>query len=120
MDTASSKKIKLSVKPENDMKKPLSKINVEPDHNRTMFCGPVVYSEDLKHINPQDAKAVDWEKKGVNPKPGNALANYKPSATAITMIEKEHVAIAPSERERVAKRTAEKAFDQVLTLSRIN
>ena len=69
------------------MKKPLSKINEE--HYRTMFSGPVVYSEDLKHINLQEDKAVDWEKKGSVPKPGNALANYKLSATAIAMVERE-------------------------------
>ena len=88
MDT-SSKKIKLSVKHEEDMKKPLSKINEDPEHNRTVFSGPLVYSEVLKHINPQEAKAIDWEKKGVVSKPGNALANYKPSATAIAMVERE-------------------------------
>ena len=106
MEAPSSKKIKLSVKPEEDMNKPLCKIKDDPEHYRTMFSGPIVYSEDLKHINPQDAKAVDWEKKGVVPKPGNALANYKPSATAIAMLE----------REREAKRTAEEAFNEVFAL----
>ena len=106
MDTSSSKKIKLSVKPEEDMQKPLSKINEDLEHYRTMFSGPIVYREYLKHINPQEAKAIDWERKGVVPKPGNALANYKPSA----------IAIATAERERVAKRTIEEAFNKVFAL----
>ena len=59
MRTPSNKKIKLPVKQEGDMKKPLSKINEDPKHYSTVFSGHVVYSEDLKHINPQDAKAVD-------------------------------------------------------------
>ena len=85
MDTPSSKKIKLvlSVKPEEDMKKPLIKINKDPEHYRTILSGPVVYSEDIKHINHQDSKAVYSEKKGVVPKPSNALTNYKPSAIAM-------------------------------------
>ena len=74
-----------------------------------------MYSEDLKHINPQNVKDNDWEKKGVVPKPGNAIANYKPSAIAITMVEREHVAIAKSERERSIAH-CKGAFDQVFTL----
>ena len=79
---SSNKKIKLSVKPEEDMQKPLSKINEDPEHYRTMFSSPVVYSEDLKHINPQEAKAIDWEKKGVVPKPGNAQQQPTPRERA--------------------------------------
>ena len=51
---SSNKKIKLDVKHEEDMKKPLSKINEDPEAYRTMFSGPAVYNEDLKHINPQN------------------------------------------------------------------
>ena len=115
MNYLSSKKIKLTVKHEEDMKKPLSKINEDPESYRTMF-NPPMYDEDLNHINPQEVKAIDWEKKGVVCKPGNALANYKPSATAIAMLERERVAIATAERERVAKRTAEEAFNEVFAL----
>ena len=69
MDTPSSKRIKVvTVKPEEDTKKPLSKIKEDLEHYRTMFSGPEVYSEDLKHKNPQDSKAIDWENKGVVPK----------------------------------------------------
>ena len=53
-----------------------------------------MYSEDLKHINPQ---AIDCEKKGV---PGNAT--FKPSAASNTK----------------CKRNAEEAFDEVLTLKK--
>ena len=88
MEAPSSKKIKFSVKLEEYMQ-PLIKINEDPEHYRTMLSGPVVYSEDLKHINAQDSKAIDWEKKSVVPKPGNALANYKPSSTAIATLERE-------------------------------
>ena len=77
-----------------------------------------MYNEDLKQINPQEVKAIDWEKKGVVCKPGNTLANYKPSVTAIAMLERERVAIATAERERVAKRSAEEAFYQVFTLKK--
>ena len=100
------KKIKLAIKPEEDMKKPLSKINEDPEHYRTRFSGPVVYDEDLIQINAQDVTTIDWEKKGVVSKPGNALANYKPSAVAIAA------------RERATKRTADDAVDQVLTLKK--
>ena len=55
-------KFKLSAKHEEDMKKPLSKINEDPEAYRTMFSGPAVCNEDLKHINPQDPIAFDWEK----------------------------------------------------------
>ena len=112
-----NKKIKLSCKQEEDLKKPLSKINEDPEAYRTRF-NPPMYDEDLKHINPQEVKAIDWEKKGVVCKPGNALANYKPSATAMAILEKERAAIAIAERERVAKRTAEEAFNEIFTLKK--
>ena len=68
MDTPSSKRIKIvTVKPEEDMKKSLSKINEDLEHYKTMFSSPTMYSEDLKHINPQDSKTIDWENKGVVP-----------------------------------------------------
>ena len=51
MDTQSNKKIKLSGKQEEDMKKPLSKINENPESYRTMF-NTLMYNEDLKHFNP--------------------------------------------------------------------
>ena len=95
MDTPSSKRIKVvTVKHEEDMKKPLNKIN--EDLTRTMLRGPAMYSKDLKHINPQ---AIDWELKGV---PVNAT--YKPSAVSNT--------------ERVAKRNADEAFNEVLALKK--
>ena len=59
MQTPSSKKIKLSIKQEEDMKKPLSKINEDPESYRTMF-NPPMYNEDLKDINPQDQIVFDW------------------------------------------------------------
>ena len=71
-----------------------------------MFSGRVVYSEDFKHINSQEAKAIDWEKKGVVPKPGNALANYKPSATAKAMVERER----ESSNSHSRKRARSKAY----------
>ena len=86
---SANKKIKLSGKQEEDMKKPLSKINEDPEHYRTRFSGPVVYDEVLSQINVKDVPTIDWEKKGVVCKPGNALANYQPSATAIAFLEKE-------------------------------
>ena len=98
----------VTVKPVEDMKKPLSKVIEDPEHYRTMFSGPVVYSEDLKHINPKEVKDNDWEKKGVVSKLDNVLANYQPSATAIAM--------ATAERERVAKHNAEEVFDEVFSL----
>ena len=110
MDTQSNKKIKLSGKQEEDMKKPLSKIKEGPEAYRTIF-NPPMYNEDLKHVNPQDQKVFDWEKihnnNGIVPKPGCSVS-YKPSAEAL--------AIAVTEKERVAKRTAEEVFDQVFTL----
>ena len=112
------KKIKLAIKPEEDMKKPLSKINEDPEHYRTRFSGPVVYDEVLSQINVKEVPTIDWEKKGVVCKPGNALANYQPSATAIAFLEKERAAIAVAERERVAKRTAEEAFNEVFALKK--
>ena len=77
---SANKKIKLSGKQEEDMKKPLSKINEDPEAYRTMFSGPTMYNEDLKHINPQDPIAA--------------------------------------EKESVAKRTAEEAFDKVYSLKK--
>ena len=116
---SANKKIKLSCKQEEDMKKPLSKINEDPEHYRTRFSGPVVYDEVLSQINVKDVPTIDWEKKGVVCKPGNALANYQPSATAIAFLEKERAAaIAIAERERVAKRTAEEAFNEVFALKK--
>ena len=114
---SANKKIKLSGKQEEDMKKPLSKINEDPESYRTMF-NPPMYDEDLNHINPQEVKAIDWEKKRVVCKPGNALANYKPSATAMAILEKERAAIAIAEREHVAKRTAEEAFNEAFALKK--
>ena len=112
MDT-SSKKIKLIVKHGEDMKKPLSKINQDPEVYRTMF-NPPMYNEDLKHTNPQDIIAFDWEKfhndNGIVPKPAGRLVSYKPSAVAL--------AIAVDENERVAKRTAQEAFDKVYSLKK--
>ena len=58
------KKIKLTIKPEEDMK-PLSKINEDPEHYRTRFSGPVVYDEALSQINAKAVPAIDWEKKGL-------------------------------------------------------
>ena len=119
MDSSSNKRIKLANKHEEGMKKPLSRINEDTEAYRTMF-NPPMYDEGLKHINTQIVKAIDWEKKGVVCKPGNALANYKPSATALAIAasEKEKVAIATAERERVAKRTAEEAFNEVFALKK--
>ena len=57
---SSNKKIKLDVKHEEEMKKPLSKINEDPESYRTMF-NPPMYNEDFKHTNPQDPIAFDWE-----------------------------------------------------------
>ena len=57
---SSNKKIKLSGNQEEDMKKPLSKINEDPEAYRTRF-NPPMYDEDLKHINPQNPIAFDWE-----------------------------------------------------------
>ena len=107
IEALSSKRIKVvTVKPQEGMKKPLSRINDDPEHYRTMFSGPAVYSEDLKHINSQDSKAVDWKMNGVVPKPGNPLANYQPSAVAI------------ANAERVTKRNAKEAFDEVFALKK--
>ena len=111
MEVPSSKKIKsvVTVKPEENMKKYLSKVNEDPEHKRTMLSGPAMYSEDLKHINPKNPKAVDWKKNGVVPKRGNALANYQTSAVAKAM--------AAEERECEAKPDAEEAFDGFLNLT---
>ena len=110
---SSNKKIKLDVKHEEDMKKPLSKINEDPESYRTMF-NPLMYNENLKHTNPQDPIAFHWEKfhkdNGIVPKPAGTTVNYKPSAAAL--------AIATAEKERVAKRTAEEAFDKVHSLKK--
>ena len=35
-------------------------MNEDPEHYRTMFRGPEVYSEDLKHKNPHDTIAIYW------------------------------------------------------------
>ena len=79
---------------------------------RTMF-NPPMYNEDLKHINPQDPIAFDWEKfhndNGIFPKTGCPVS-FKPSAVRL--------AIAAAEKERVAKRTAEEAFDKVYSLKK--
>ena len=116
MDTQSSKKIKLSVKQEEDMKKPLSKINEDPESYRTMF-NPTMYNEDLKHINPQNQIVFDWNninnENEIVPKPGNG--QYVQSAESIAAAER----IAKAERERVAKCTAEEAFNQVYSLKKL-
>ena len=89
------------------MKKPLSKINEDPEAYRTRF-NPPMYDEDLKHINPQNQITFDWEKfhkdNGIVPKPAGTLVTYTLSAAA--------------EKERVAKRTAEEAFDKVHSLKK--
>ena len=114
MDSSSNKRIKLATKHEEEMKRPLSKINEDLEAYRTMFSGPAVYNEELKHINPQDPIAFDWEKfyntNGIVPKPAGTPVSYTPSAAAL--------AIAAAEKERVAKRTAEEAFDKVFTLKK--
>ena len=108
-----NKKIKLDIKHEEDMKKPLSKINEDPEAYRTRF-NPPMYDEALIHINPRDPIAFDWEKfhkdNGIVPKPAGTPATYTPSAAAL--------AIAAAEKERVAKRTAEEAFDKVHSLKK--
>ena len=35
-------------------------MNEDPEHYRTIFRGPEVFSEDLKHKNPHDTKAIYW------------------------------------------------------------
>ena len=111
---SANKKIKLGVKHEEDMKKPLSKINEDQEAYRTMFSGPAAYNEDLKHINPRDPFSIDWEKvhkdNGIVPKPPGTRVTYTPSAAAL--------AIAAAEKDRVAKRTAEEAFDKVYSLKK--
>ena len=113
MDSSSNKRIKLSAKHKEEMKKPLSKINEDPESYRTMF-NPPVYNEDLKHTNPQDPIVFDWEKfhkdNGKVPNPTGTLFSYKLSAEAL--------AIDAAEKERVAKRTAEEAFDKVFTFKK--
>ena len=50
MDAPSSKRIKVwTVKPEENMKKPLSRINEDPEHYMILFSGPAMYNDDLKH-----------------------------------------------------------------------
>ena len=61
MDSSSNKRIKLAAKYEEDMKKPPSKINEDSEVYRTMF-NPPMYNKELKHVNPQDPIAFDWEK----------------------------------------------------------
>ena len=46
MDSSSNKRIKLSAKHEEDMKKPHRKFNENPESYRTMF-NPLMYNEDL-------------------------------------------------------------------------
>ena len=45
-----------------------------------------MYDEDLKHINPQNPIAFDWEKfhidNGIVPKPPENAVTYTPSAAA--------------------------------------
>ena len=110
---SANKKIKLAIKHEEDMKKPLSKINEDPEAYRTRF-NPPMYDEALIHINPQEPIAFDWEKfhkdNGIVPKPAGTTATYTPSAAAL--------AIAAAKKERVAKRTAEEAFDKVHSLKK--
>ena len=88
MQTPSSKKIKLSIKQEEYMKKPLSKINEDPESYRTMF-NPPLYFEDLKHINPRDQIVFDWNKfhneNGIVPKLGNGQAIYVQSVSLYTV-----------------------------------
>ena len=95
------------------MKKPLTMINEDPESYRTMF-NPPMYNEDLKHVNPQDQRVFDLEKchnkNGIVPKPGNG--KHFQSAESIAAAER----IAKAERERIAKRIAEEAFDQVYSL----
>ena len=59
---------------------------------------PAMYNEDLKHINPQDQIAFEWEKfqndNGIVPKPVGSPVSYTPLAAAL--------AIAAAEKERVA------------------
>ena len=87
MDTQRNKKIKLSIKQVEDMTKPLSKINEDPESYRKIF-NPPIYNEDLKHINHQDQKVFDWEKfhndNGIVPKPGCPVG-YKQSAEALAI-----------------------------------
>ena len=110
---SANKKIKLDIKHEEDMKKPLSKINEDPEAYRTRF-NPPMYDEDLIHINPQNQITFDWEKfhkdNGIVPKPAGTPVTYTPSAAAL--------AIAATEKKRVAKRTAEEAFDRVYSLQK--
>ena len=97
------------------MKKPLSKINEDPESYRTIF-NQTMYNEDLKHINPRDQIVFDWNKfhneNGIVPKPGNGQATYVQSAESIAVAER------IAKTESVAKRTAEEAFDQVFTLKK--
>ena len=72
-----------------------------------------MYHKDLKHINPQDLIAFDWEKfhndNRIAPKP-DCPVSYKQSAVTL--------AIAAAEKALVAKRTAEEAFDKVYSLKK--
>ena len=111
---SAKKKIKLDVKHEEDMKKPLSKINADQEAYRTMFSGPAAYNEDLKHINTRDPISIDWEKvhkdNEIVPKRQGTPVTYTPSAATL--------AIDAAEKDRVAKRTAEEAFDKVYSLKK--
>ena len=42
------------VKRKEEFNKPYSKINHDAEHFKTKFSGPVLYDEDLSHINPRD------------------------------------------------------------------
>ena len=99
MQAPDSKRIKSVVmitKQEEEMRKPLSKINADPHHYKTKFSWPVQYDENFNCINPQNAITFYWDKfhsdNGIVPKPEPAVDNYKESAIA--------------QEKRVAKRTA--------------
>lgn len=111
MQAPDSKRIRTVVmvtKQEEEMRKPLSKINEDPHHFKTKFSGPVQYNEDLNCINLQNSITFDWDKfhseNGIVPKPGPAVENYQESAIA--------------QEIRVAKRTAEEAFDEIYNLKK--
>ena len=66
------------------MKKPLSKINEDPESYRT------IYNQDMKHINPRDQIVFDWNtfhnENGIVPKPGNG--KYVQSVESIAAAER--------------------------------
>ncbi len=104
MQALDSKRIRtvVMVAKQEEMRK--SKINEDPHHYKSKFSGPVQYDEDLNCINPQNAITFDWDKFNsdnvIFPIPGPAIDNYKESAIA--------------QEKRIAKRTAEEAFDEIL------